>query len=179
VCRPCLHRPAVFGRALPLLASRPQVRQRAQQVAPIYAKAQKAEQDVEPEAVAKLMFKKGSTHKFRRILDQIRGRTYEEALMILEFLPHRACDHILPTLLSAGANAKENLGMSKLNLYISECYADEAPKLKRFTHGYKGRPYTILKGVSHVTIKVKERKAGNAGKAVVKAAAKELTPEAV
>jgi hypothetical protein len=41
------------------------------------------------------------------------------------------------------------------------------------------RPYTILKGVSHVTIKVKERKAGNAGKAVVKAAAKELKPEAV
>ena len=29
--------------------------------------------------------------------------------------------------------------MSKLNLYISECYADEAPKLKRFTNGYKGR----------------------------------------
>ena len=29
--------------------------------------------------------------------------------------------------------------MSKLNLYVSECYADEAPKLKRFTHGYKGR----------------------------------------
>ena len=41
--------------------------------------------------------------------------------------------------LQAAANAKENLKMSKLNLYISECYADEAPKLKRFTNGYKGR----------------------------------------
>ena len=41
--------------------------------------------------------------------------------------------------MQAAANAKENLKMSKLNLYISECYADEAPKLKRFTHGYKGR----------------------------------------
>ena len=38
--------------------------------------------------------------QFRRILDQIRGRSYEEALMILEFLPHRACDSILPTLMS-------------------------------------------------------------------------------
>ena len=38
--------------------------------------------------------------QFRRILDQIRGRSYEEALMILEFLPHRACDSILPTLIS-------------------------------------------------------------------------------
>ncbi len=41
------------------------------------------------------------------------------------------------------------------------------------------RPYKILKGVSHVTIKLKERKAANAGKAIAKAAAKELTPEAV
>ena len=40
-----------------------QVRQRAQQVAPIFAKAKKAEEDAEPEAAAKLMFKKGSTHK--------------------------------------------------------------------------------------------------------------------
>ena len=41
--------------------------------------------------------------QFRRILDQIRGRSYEEALMILEFLPHRACDSILPTLISVSA----------------------------------------------------------------------------
>ena len=39
------------------------------------------------------------------------------------------------------------------------------------------RPYQILKGVSHVTIKVKERK--TPGKAIAKAAAKELAPEAV
>ena len=29
--------------------------------------------------------------------------------------------------------------MSKLNLYVSECYADAGPNLKRFTNGYKGR----------------------------------------
>ncbi|CAK0781750.1 hypothetical protein CVIRNUC_005462 [Coccomyxa viridis] len=175
--RPCSHRPAVFQRAQHLLASRPQVRQRAHAVQPVFAKAKQAEEDAAPEAMASLKFKKGSTHKFRRILDQIRGRSYEEALMILEFLPHRACDSILPTLISAAANAKENLKMSKLNLYISECYADEAPKLKRFTNGYKGRPYKILKGVSHVTIKVKERK--QAGKSIAAAAAKELAPEAM
>jgi hypothetical protein len=39
----------------------------------------------------------------------------------------------------AAANAKENLKMSKLNLYISECYADQGPSQKRFTNGYKGR----------------------------------------
>ena len=38
--------------------------------------------------------------QFRRVLDQIRGRSYEEALMILEYLPYRAVEHILPTLMS-------------------------------------------------------------------------------
>ncbi|KAJ6766520.1 CHLOROPLAST 50S RIBOSOMAL PROTEIN L22-RELATED, partial [Salix purpurea] len=30
-------------------------------------------------------------HKTRRIIDQIRGRSYEETLMILELMPYRAC----------------------------------------------------------------------------------------
>nr|YP_010919561.1 ribosomal protein L22 [Myrtopsis sp. Munzinger 3458]WAJ52049.1 ribosomal protein L22 [Myrtopsis sp. Munzinger 3458] len=32
-----------------------------------------------------------SAHKARRVSDQIRGRSYEEALMILELMPYRAC----------------------------------------------------------------------------------------
>ena len=32
-----------------------------------------------------------SAHKARRIIDQIRGRSYEETLMILELMPYRAC----------------------------------------------------------------------------------------
>lgn len=38
--------------------------------------------------------------QIRVILDQIRGRTYEDALMILEYMPHRACDPILKLLVS-------------------------------------------------------------------------------
>lgn len=38
--------------------------------------------------------------QFRRVLDQIRGRAYEEALMILEYMPYRACDDITQTLIS-------------------------------------------------------------------------------
>lgn len=36
----------------------------------------------------------------RRVIDTIRGRTYEEALIILEYMPYRACDPILKTLVS-------------------------------------------------------------------------------
>jgi len=31
-----------------------------------------------------------SPHKVRRVINQIRGRSYQEALMILEFLPYGA-----------------------------------------------------------------------------------------
>ncbi len=34
------------------------------------------------------------------LLDQIRGRSYEEALMILEYTPYRACELIIKTLVS-------------------------------------------------------------------------------
>lgn len=36
----------------------------------------------------------------RRVLDQIRGRSYEEALMILEYTPYRSCELIIKTLVS-------------------------------------------------------------------------------
>ena len=39
-------------------------------------------------AVAKYI--RMSPHKIRRVIDQIRGRSYQEALMILEFLPYKA-----------------------------------------------------------------------------------------
>ena len=34
------------------------------------------------------------------MLNTIRGKTYEEALIILEYLPHRACEPILKALVS-------------------------------------------------------------------------------
>ncbi|KAK9803169.1 hypothetical protein WJX72_007798 [[Myrmecia] bisecta] len=112
-----------------------------------------------PEAEAHLRFQRGSTHKVRRVLDAIRGRTYEDALMILEYSPYRACEPIQKTLLSAAANAKNNQGMSKTKLFVSECFSDEGPVLKRFQPRAKGRPFRILKPMCHITIKVQERAA--------------------
>jgi large subunit ribosomal protein L22 len=54
------------------------------------------------------------SHKIRRVLDQIRGRSYQEALMILEFLPYDAGGPIWQVVHSA-ANAKHNYGLDKKN----------------------------------------------------------------
>ena len=91
------------------------------------------------------------------MLDQIRGRTYEDALMILEYMPYRACEPVIKTLLSAAANAKNNQGMKKKDLVVSECFADEGPVLKRFRPRAQGRAAKILKPLVHITVKVQER----------------------
>jgi len=70
----------------------------------------------------------------------------------------RAAEPILKVLLSAGANAKHNLGMRKSKLYVSECYCDEGPTMKRFRPRAQGRAFRIMKRTSHITIKVTEAK---------------------
>ena len=37
---------------------------------------------------------RGSASKVRRVLDQIRGRTYRDALIMLEFMPYRSTEPI-------------------------------------------------------------------------------------
>ena len=62
---------------------------------------------------AKAKYIRMSPHKIRRVLDQLRGRSYKEALMILEFLPYNASGPIWQVIHSAAANAKHNYGLKK------------------------------------------------------------------
>ncbi|CAK0881679.1 unnamed protein product [Prorocentrum cordatum] len=62
-------------------------------------------------ALCKARFLKGSPKKYRRVLWQIRGRSYREALMLLEFLPWRTCKPVLKCLQSAAANAQNTYNM--------------------------------------------------------------------
>jgi len=95
-----------------------------------------------------------SPHKVRRVLDQIRGKSYREALIILEFMPYRACDPILKVLRSAVANAENNNGLDPASLVISEAFADAGPTLRRYRPRAQGRAYQIRKPTCHITIAV-------------------------
>ncbi len=95
-----------------------------------------------------------SPRKVRRVLDQIRGQSYREALIILEFMPYRACDPVLKVLRSAVANAENNLGMDPAELKVSVAYADQGPSLRRFRPRAQGRAYQIRKPTCHITIGV-------------------------
>ena len=106
--------------------------------------------DRRPKAVAKHI--RISPYKVRIVLDIIRGKGYKEAIAILENTPKSASEPIKKVLMSAGANAENNLGMNKDNLFVAACYADQGPTLKRVQPVSKGRAYRILKRTSHITI---------------------------
>ncbi|MBW4515365.1 MAG: 50S ribosomal protein L22 [Timaviella obliquedivisa GSE-PSE-MK23-08B] len=106
----------------------------------------------EVKAVAR--FIRMSPHKVRRVLDQIRGRSYREALIILEFMPYRACEPILKVLRSAVANAEHNEGYTPADLVVAQAFADQGPVLKRFRPRAQGRAYQIRKPTCHITITV-------------------------
>ena len=72
-------------------------------------------------------FIRGSVSKVRRVLDQIRGRTYRDALIMLEFMPYRSTGPITKVLRSAVANAENNLGLDPASLVISSASADMGP----------------------------------------------------
>lgn len=108
--------------------------------------------EVETKAIAKYI--RMSPHKVRRVLDQIRGRSYQEALIILEFMPYRACEPVRKVLLSAVANAEHNQGLDRRQLAISKAYADGGPALKRYRPRAQGRAYQIRKPTCHITVAV-------------------------
>ena len=106
----------------------------------------------ETKAIAKYI--RMSPHKVRRVLDQIRGRQYREALIILEFMPYKACEPVLKTLRSAVANAEHNAGLNPADLVVSKAFADGGPVLKRYRPRAQGRAYQIRKPTCHITVAV-------------------------
>ena len=97
---------------------------------------------------------RGSASKVRRVLDQIRGRTYRDALIMLEFMPYRSTDPITKVLRSAVANAEHNLGMDPSSLIISEATANMGPVMKRYRPRAQGRAFAIKKQTCHISIEV-------------------------
>ena len=93
-----------------------------------------------------------SPSKIRRVLRQIQGKTYSEALLLLEFMPYSSCAPIIKVLRSATANARNNRGLDEKNLVIKSAFADQGPTMKRFRPRAQGRAYRILKATSHITI---------------------------
>nr|ANP26145.1 ribosomal protein L22 [Tacca chantrieri] len=98
-----------------------------------------------------------SVFKTRRVIDQIRGRSYEETLMILELMPYRASYPILKLVYSAAANANHNMGLNKVDLFISKVEVNGGPIVKKLRSRAQGRSYPIKRPTCHITIVLKDK----------------------
>nr|YP_010847605.1 ribosomal protein L22 [Ceropegia dolichophylla]YP_010848035.1 ribosomal protein L22 [Ceropegia longifolia]WEV92173.1 ribosomal protein L22 [Ceropegia dolichophylla]WEV92686.1 ribosomal protein L22 [Ceropegia longifolia]WLN31767.1 ribosomal protein L22 [Ceropegia sunhangiana] len=97
-----------------------------------------------------------SADKARRVIDQIRGRSYEETLLILELMPYRACFPIFKLVYSAAANASYNMASNEANLVISKAEVNKGPAIKKLKPRARGRSYRITKPTCHITIVMKD-----------------------
>jgi large subunit ribosomal protein L22 len=95
-----------------------------------------------------------SAYKVREVLDQIRGHSVADAADILRFCPRDAAIDIAKVLKSAVANAGHNDDIPAEELYVSACYADEGPTIKRFRPRARGRTGRINKRTAHITVVV-------------------------
>ncbi|MEC9057156.1 MAG: 50S ribosomal protein L22 [Actinomycetota bacterium] len=93
-----------------------------------------------------------SASKAREVLDLIRGESYGRAAEITAFSERAVSDVIAKCLDSAVANAENNDGISAEELYVSACYADEGPTLKRWRPRARGRATRINTRTCHLTI---------------------------
>ena len=106
---------------------------------------------------AKLSFARISVTKACFVLDAIRGKDVDTALAILTYNPRTGSSIVKKLLESAIANAENNNGLKRENLYVAECYANKGPTMKRIQPRAQGRAYRIEKRMSHITVVLDER----------------------
>lgn len=109
------------------------------------------------EARASSKFVRVSPYKVRYVLDLIRGKHVDEARRVLQFSTRGPTHEIGKILNAAVANAEGTLRVSADTLFVTRCWADEGPTLKRWRPRALGRAYHIRKRTSHITIVVEPR----------------------
>lgn len=100
-----------------------------------------------------------SAQKAKLVLDQIRGRDVNQALATLRFGRKSVARDIEKVLRSAIANAqhREGFGGDVERLYVSACYANQGPSMKRIRPAPMGRAFRVVKRTAHLTVAVAER----------------------
>ena len=96
--------------------------------------------------------------KARMTLDLIRGKSVKDARAILNNTNTKSSRLILKVLNSATANAVNNLNLKEDELFVSECFINPGPVLKRIKFGSRTKVDRRDKRTSHITVKVNDGK---------------------
>ncbi len=113
-------------------------------------------------AKAVARFIRMSPRKVRLVVDQIRGRSVNEAYALLQFSKKAAAEPVEKTLRSAVANAQyraedEGQIVDIDDLVVREAFVDEGPTLRRYKAAAMGRAAPRRRRMSHITVAVETR----------------------
>lgn len=111
----------------------------------------KANKDTRP--YASVRYVRLSPTKAKIVIDQVRGKSYDDAVAILTYMPHDAAKILLKVVKSAGANAETNKGMNVHDLYLAEIVLGQGPTRvnKVYARG-KGSADRITTRTSHIKV---------------------------
>ena len=104
------------------------------------------------EAVAIAKGLRIAPRKARLVIDLIRGKSVEEADKILANINKEAARMSRKVLVSAVANAENNMGLKKESLFVKEAIVNEGQTMKRMKFGSRGHVDPIKKRTSHIKI---------------------------
>lgn len=110
------------------------------------------------EAKAQARYVRGSAQKARLVVDQIRGMKAGDALTVLMATNKRFAPTVEKVLRSAIANAEnKNNDVDVDQLFVTEAFVNEGPRMKRVRPAPMGRAYRVQKRMAHIVVKVGEK----------------------
>ena len=95
--------------------------------------------------------------KARLVVDLIRGKSADEAIIILNNRNKKSSSLVLDVLNSAVANAVNNHGLDRTKLYVKEARVDGGAVLKRIMFDSRGHVGRKDRRTSHIVVVVAEK----------------------
>ncbi len=95
-----------------------------------------------------------SATKVRPFADMIRGKSAEEAINVLQYIPNRGARFLEKVVKSAVANAEQKSTRGFSSLVVSECRVDGGPMYKRIRPRARGMAYLERHRFSHIHVTV-------------------------
>jgi large subunit ribosomal protein L22 len=113
------------------------------------------------EARAEARYIRTSPQKARLVIDLIRGQRAGQAINILRSTNKRLAPSVEKVLRSAIANCENRFTDVDVDeLFVTEAYVNEGPRMKRVRPAPMGRAYRIQRRMAHIIVTVGDRKDG-------------------
>ena len=109
-----------------------------------------------PKVTAKLTNLRGSSRKIKLVAEMVKGMPVEDAVETLRYTNKSAAMPIAKLILSAAANAEENMKWDRDDLYVSNILVDHAFIRRSYHIVSRGRAHPKLRRLSHVFVELQQ-----------------------